>query len=395
MTNTKQTLPKGWRLLRLGDQFDIYKGRKLNNINYAPQKGDTRYIQIGDLRNDSNLKYTSDIKGVKANREDLVIAWDGANAGEIGYGLDGFIGSTLAILRPKTDSILTEYIARFLQTKFDYIHSNCSGATIPHVQKEILNNIVIPLPPTLEDQKRITARLKEQMHHIEQARQAAEECLQAAWDLPTAYLRDVFTGEKSKTWAMEKLGNLTTFITDGPHITPKYQVDGIPFLTIRNIVNRKIDLSNTSYISSEDHGMFCKRVKAEKGDILYTKDGTLGIPCLVDTDLDFSFFVSVAIIKLMRDKLDPHFVTYALESPQVLSQVQELGMGAGLKHMVIKSIKALEIPVPSLQEQQRIAEEITHRLNDAKQITDVIESQFAEINELPPALLRQAFAGEL
>jgi restriction endonuclease S subunit len=97
----------------------------------------------------------------------------------------------------------------------------------------------------------------------------------------------------------------------------------------------------------------------------------------------------------MRDKLDPHFVTYALESPQVLSQVQELGMGAGLKHMVIKSIKALEIPVPSLQEQQRIAEEITHRLNDAKQITDVIESQFAEINELPPALLRQAFAGEL
>ena len=52
MSATKQTLPKGWRLLRLGDQFEIYKGRKLNNINYAPQKGDTRYIQIDDLRND-------------------------------------------------------------------------------------------------------------------------------------------------------------------------------------------------------------------------------------------------------------------------------------------------------------------------------------------------------
>jgi restriction endonuclease S subunit len=137
-----------------------------------------------------------------------------------------------------------------------------------------------------------------------------------------------------------------------------------------------------------------KRVKAEKGDILYTKDGTLGIPCVVDTDLDFSFFVSVAVIKLMRDKLNPFFVAYVLESPQVLAQVEELGAGAGLKHMVIKSIKALQIPVPTLEDQERITKEIKSKLDDAAKVTEILESQLVEINRLPASLLREAFAGQ-
>ena len=98
----------------------------------------------------------------------------------------------------------------------------------------------------MDEQKRIATRLDEQMRHIEQARQAAEESLSAAWELPSAYLRDIFNGEKSKTWAMEKLGNLTTFITDGPHITPKYQSG-------RNTI-----LNNTKYCQQKDRFIKCK-----------------------------------------------------------------------------------------------------------------------------------------
>ena len=57
-----------------------------------------RYIQIEDLRHNDNLKYCiPNKKSVHVNKDDLIIAWDGANAGTIGVGLEGVIGSTLVL----------------------------------------------------------------------------------------------------------------------------------------------------------------------------------------------------------------------------------------------------------------------------------------------------------
>ena len=184
-------------------------------------------------------------------------------------------------------------------------------------------------------------------------------------------------------------------VIDGPHVTPLYQQTGIPFLTVRNIVKRRIDLTEVSYISETDHHEFTRRGKAERGDILYTKDGTMGIPCLVETDIGFSFFVSVALIKLLRDRADPRFITYALESPAVLDQVKQFGAGAGLKHMVLKSIRALEVPQPPLSRQQHVAAILNDQMAEAERARKTLEEQLATINQLPAALLRRAFSGEL
>jgi type I restriction enzyme, S subunit len=169
----------------------------------------------------------------------------------------------------------------------------------------------------------------------------------------------------------------------------------VPFLTVRNIVNRRIDLSDVSYVTLEDHAEFSGRGKAEQGDILYTKDGTMGIPCVVDSDLDFSFFVSVALIKLVRDRADPRFVAYALESPAVLRQVKQLGAGAGLKHMVLKSIRALEVPLPPHADQQRIAKMLNREMASAERTRKAIEEELETINKLPAALLHRAFNGDV
>lgn len=90
--------------VELGTIITITKGKKHDNVYASTSIGRKRYLQIEDLRNDDNLKYTVN-PGVEVLPNDVIIAWDGANAGTIGFGLNGFIGSTLARLRLK----VTEY----------------------------------------------------------------------------------------------------------------------------------------------------------------------------------------------------------------------------------------------------------------------------------------------
>ncbi|WP_232333153.1 restriction endonuclease subunit S [Mariniflexile maritimum] len=139
------------------DIFNIKKGKKAKESNFGE-----RYIQIEDLRNDFNWKYAEiDPKNVLCDKNDILIAWDGANAGTIGYNLEGVLGSTLAKLTPKKVEIIhPNYCGRFLQSKFNYLRENCTGATIPHISRASLENLEIPLP-NLETQKRIAAILDE------------------------------------------------------------------------------------------------------------------------------------------------------------------------------------------------------------------------------------------
>jgi hypothetical protein len=70
------------KLVELGQIVEISKGKKHN----LSAQGN-RYIQIDDLRNSSNIKYTDDSKGTEVEKTDLVIVWDGAYSGLINYGL--------------------------------------------------------------------------------------------------------------------------------------------------------------------------------------------------------------------------------------------------------------------------------------------------------------------
>ena len=70
--------------VRLGDLYSISKGKKVEELEIKHDAA-IRYIQIEDLRNNNNLKYCLDTdKYVKVTENDIIIAWDGANAGTIG-----------------------------------------------------------------------------------------------------------------------------------------------------------------------------------------------------------------------------------------------------------------------------------------------------------------------
>jgi type I restriction enzyme, S subunit len=249
----------------------------------------------------------------------------------------------------------------------------------------------IPLPP-LDEQRRLVTRIEALAAKIEEARGLRRLAVEEAEALVKSNLSSVY---ESLADTVQSLGDHAVQIADGPHVTPNYVETGFPFVTVRNIANRRLDLHNLKYVTKEDHEMFCKRARPERGDVLYTKDGTLGTPCYIDTDKEFSFFVSVALIKPKRDALDGRYLTYILDAPQVHDQVTQNKTGAVLAHIVLRAIKAIQIPVPPLEEQHCIVAYLDGLQGKVDALKQLQAQTQVELDALLPSVLDKAFKGEL
>ena len=96
--------------------------------------------------------------------------------------------------------------------------------------------------------------------------------------------------------------------------------------------------------------------------MLLSKVGTTGVPAIVDTNKNFSLFVSVALLKLKKDIIYNKFIYNAIMSPIVQKQARENTRGVGNKNWVLDAIGNTVIPLPPLAEQKRIVAKIEELL---------------------------------
>jgi len=124
----------------------------------------------------------------------------------------------------------------------------------------------------------------------------------------------------------------------------------------------KLDLSNTKFITQEEHDKLFQRCDPEIGDLLISKVGTTGIPAIVDTTTPFSLFVSVALMKFPHHLVDVKFLYYAIYSPHVQLQAKKNTKGEGNKNWVLDLIRLTTLPLPPLAEQREIVARVEELL---------------------------------
>ena len=201
-----------------------------------------------------------------------------------------------------------------------------------------------------------------------------------------------------ENWEWVRLENITRLINDGTHSTPHYTETGIPFLSVRDISSGTLDFSNTKYISVEEHAILSKRTKPEMNDILLSKVGTTGIPVKVDTDKEFSIFVSLALLKF-TSSINVDFMVYLIKSPVIFKQSKLGTRGVGNKNLVLQTIKKFLFPLPPLSEQQRIIEAIESALEKVDEYAESynrleqLDKEFPD--KLKKSILQYAMQGKL
>lgn len=208
-----------------------------------------------------------------------------------------------------------------------------------------------------------------------------------------------FPFEIPDSWKWVTLENILYQLTDGTHATPRYTSSGVPFISVKDISNGKLSFENTKYISLEEHFELSKRCKPEKGDILLSKVGTTGIPVAVNTNIEFSIFVSIALLKLFPTLIFSNFLIYAIQSPLVQLQAKANTRGVGNKNWVLSSIGRTIIPLPPLNEQKRIVAKIEELLpfieeyDKKEQKLTTLNQQFPD--QLKKSILQAAIQGQL
>lgn len=255
----------------------------------------------------------------------------------------------------------------------------------------------IPLP-SLPEQHRVIARVEELADRINEARALRDSSEEVATSLSRARLGEVFTG-LARQYPIVNLETLCSDIVDGPHQTPNYLVPGapgVPFVTVRNMVTGRLDLNTENRISETDHRLYTRRCAPSRGDVLYSKDGaTRGQPCLVDTDAEFSFFVSVALIKPLRDQLDSGFLVHFLNSSWIRDRMAEKSRGDMIPHIVLREIRAFPLPHLPFPEQRRVAAVLDTFQAEMAKLRCAQAETVGELDALLPAILDRVFKGEL
>jgi type I restriction enzyme S subunit len=101
-----------------------------------------QYLRTGKVEQIvPNQAYKS---AVKITNEDILVLWDGSNAGEMLFGKEGFLASTMCKLNIVSDDFLQDFIFHFLKFKTNDIKRATVGSAIPHVDSGMIENIEIP-----------------------------------------------------------------------------------------------------------------------------------------------------------------------------------------------------------------------------------------------------------
>lgn len=202
-------------------------------------------------------------------------------------------------------------------------------------------------------------------------------------------------GDVPEHWEVMTLRRVISRAVDGPHHSPTYLDDGIPFLSARNIKTDRWSLDDRKFISEQDYAAFSKRVIPEVGDVLYTKGGTTGIARAVDLPFRFQVWVHVAVLKVKRAKVVPEFLAMILNSPRCYEQAQLFTRGATNQDLGLGRMKDIVFALPPLLEQRTILAGIGDRTRDLLTAIQMTLREIALLREYRTCLIADVVTGKL
>jgi type I restriction enzyme S subunit len=246
--------------------------------------------------------------------------------------------------------------ARLLQY-FDQISE--APDAVPRLRRFILDlalrGKLVEQDPTDEPAVELLRRIHEERRRSFKERKSKQQV-----ELSTAISSELSELPGPCGWVVTTLGSVSQKITDGTHKTPAYVNKGVPFVSVKDFSGGRLDFSNTRFISPEEHAVLYKRCDPRRGDILIGRIGTLGKAVLVDTDAEFSLFVSVGLIRFSHDFIVPTYLRLALNSPFVESEFDRIKVGGGThtNKLNLEDLHTVGLPLPPLAEQHRIVAKV-------------------------------------
>ena len=153
---------------------------------------------------------------------------------------------------------------------------------------------------------------------------------------------------------------------------------GYIFLSSKNVTTNKINWDDVMYIPNELHKKLYNRLAPELNDILLAKNGTIGRAALVDRDIEFDVYVTLAVIRLFKNHISPQYIHKIIESKYIQDFFKGEQKGIGVPNLHLENIRRTLIPLPPQSEQVRISNTVQKLL----EILEAVENNKVDLSEL-------------
>ncbi len=288
----------------------------------------------------------------KYNREpDTITIAQYGSAGYIDLQKEKFWANDVCYSLYPVQGVLNMFLYYSLKNRQRDIYALRTNAVPAHLPQKELGGVIIPIP-SLSEQQRIVGILDTFTASIDNLKeQIAQRRKQYK------YYRDQLLDLEGKPGVeMKKLINvLKQPITDGPHETPSFYAEGIPFISADAIVNNSIDFDRKRGFISEEYDQQCrKKYTPELHDIYVVKSGsTTGKIAIVRTKMRFNIWSPLAALRVNNNN-SAYYIYYLLQTKKLQEQVMLKCSKGSQPNLSMRVLEQFDIPIPSLQEQQRI-----------------------------------------
>ena len=396
-----KTLPNNWAHCMLEDFLLIKMGQSPSSDSYNNEGKGIPFYQgcadFGEIYPITRKWCSNPLKIAKKN--DLLLSVR-APVGTMNICIErSCIGRGLSALHGLA-GIETKFIYFLLSEAKETLIKNSTGTTFLAITSEKLRHISVNLPP-LAEQGRIVAKIEELFADID----AGVENLKSVKNQIALYrqsvLKSAFDFDASTFSALKNLIDKVRYGTSKKCSTEE-NVNSMPVYRIPNIdfkkgVLDKTDLKFASFDDSEKSSLMLK-----SGDILIIRsNGSLNLvgraALVYNTDTNGLYAGYLMRLRIKdTEKLLPKFLLHFLNSGKARAYIEEKAKStSGVNNINSEEISDLQIPVPTLAEQEKIVAEIESRFERADALETAVDRALNDAEKLKQVVLKKAFSGEL
>lgn len=302
--------------------------------------------------------------------------------------------------------INTSYIALFLKSPYvdSEINKVTYGVKMPRVGTKTMVNFYVPLPP-IEEQQRIVDRVDELMAKIDEYEKLENQLVQLKEQFPKdmrdSLLQAAIQGKLTEqnqsdysantdykrikeshlsikpckseidytsmdfnlpeNWVMAELNELFDFV-DYRGKTPHKINEGVFLITASNVRKGFMDYTRKEYISEQEYQDRQSRGITEYGDLLFTTEAPMGMAALCDLKKVSCGQRVITFKEYIKGSLIPKLFMLFILSPSFQQQLQDNCTGTTAKGIKGDKLKHFLIPLPPIEEQQRIVDKLDEML---------------------------------
>ncbi|QKU80890.1 restriction endonuclease subunit S [Vibrio cholerae] len=276
------------------------------------------------------------------------------------------------------------------------------GGSLTRAKPKLVNEYNVIVAP-LAEQTRIVEKLDEVLAQVDTIKARLDGIPAILKRFRQSVLAAAVSGKLTEEWHNQKsfnqwgelkLSEVTSHVVDCPHSTPKWSDEGRYCVRTTAFNPFYLDLSEQGYVDDEVFTQRTSRLVPEAGDILYSREGTVGIACQIPEGVELCLGQRMVVIRA-NDKVDAKFLTIVLNSEHILKIVRELTIGSTAPRVNMKVIRDYPVPVPDLVEQKEIVRLVDQYFAFADTIDAQVKKAQARVDKLTQSILAKAFRGEL